>query len=156
MSTRTPNSQKAVFYFSHSTALLPLITALGLYKDPGLLTAQNYRTYGVHRAWNISTISPFSGNIGLLLVNCRGQNQVMVFHNERELHLPDCPSNCTWNNFKNVFNRFQKCDQHKICDLPIENANDDIKEDDNLSIGFRQESPTYITFLVGFALYYTF
>ena len=111
-------STKGTFYFSHSSAVMPLITSLGLFKDNFTMTADSFGAQEANRRkYFSSTVTPFAGNVGFALERCQNgvDHQVVMFHNEVLTPLPLCPGNCSWSQFKDAYRDLIKCPFNQIC-----------------------------------------
>lgn len=98
------------FYFSHSEALLPFLTLLGLYKDNFTLTHDIYGEQIVaNRKYKSSRIGPFSQNIGFVFLDCEednnlAQHRILTLHQEKIVKLDKCNEEaCDWEEFKNAY-----------------------------------------------------
>lgn len=88
----------AVLYFGHAETLIPVLTALGLFRDAAHLRASNM----VHmsgRRFRTSAIAPFAGNVALELYRCGAgeksketQFRVRPLVNEQPVHWELCDS----------------------------------------------------------------
>ena len=111
-------STKGTFYFSHSSAVMPLITSLGLFKDNFTLTADSFESQEAdRRKYFSSKVTPFAGNMGFALERCQDgdDHRVVMFHNEVLTPLPLCPGNCSWSQFKDAYRDLIKCPFNQIC-----------------------------------------
>ena len=111
-------SIKGTFYFSHSSAVMPLITSLGLFKDNFTLTADSFGSQEANRRKYFSSkVTPFAGNLGFVLQRCQegDDHQVVMFHNELLMPLPLCPGHCSWSQFKDAYPDLIKCPFNEIC-----------------------------------------
>ena len=110
---------KGSFYFTHSEALMPFMTLLGLYKDNFILSHDLYGANEVtNRQFKSSLISPFATNVGFALHNCDGEKRVMMYVQEELTALPLCSNEqyCTWDEFKEVMKPLIECDFDAICE----------------------------------------
>ena len=111
-------STKGTFYFSHSSAVMPLITSLGLFKDNFTLTADSFESQEAdRRKYFSSTVTPFAGNVGFVLQRCQNDvgYRVAMFHNEVLKPLPLCPGHCSWSRFKDAYSDLIECPSNGIC-----------------------------------------
>jgi len=109
---------KATLYFSHSTAILPFLSLLGLNKDEYVLTASNYEE-AKSRKYRVSKMDSFAANIGFLMMECdeAPMERVMTFHQERPIMLPNCDElACDWQTFKEIYADDINCQFEEICD----------------------------------------
>jgi len=69
---RSVASRSASFYVGHSTTILPLFAALGLFRDPQPLTAAVWNSSSTirDRQFRTSRIDPMSSNIAFTLYDC--------------------------------------------------------------------------------------
>ena len=96
--------RKGTFLFSHSEAVLPFITLLGLYEDNFKLT---HDTFDQTRLYRTSLIGAFANNVGFVLFECEGQgkdspktHKILALHQEQSVKLPNCASKeCDWEEF---------------------------------------------------------
>jgi len=106
----------ATLYFTNSGAVVKLITALGLYKDSQLKSAE----MDDNRQWRSSKIDPFGNNLAFVSFRCGETDKVMLMHNERVVRLPACPEEdmCDLNTLKDFYkNALSNCDLKKICQI---------------------------------------
>jgi multiple inositol-polyphosphate phosphatase/2,3-bisphosphoglycerate 3-phosphatase len=81
-------SQKGLLRFAHAETLMPFTAILGLNEDPTPLVCD--ASGDPNRKWKTSQISPFSGNIAMLLYNCSDGYKVKLVQNEVESYFPPC------------------------------------------------------------------
>lgn len=83
---------KTVAYFTHSGAVLLLLTALRVARDSDTLRADNY--YNMQqRKWRVSDITPFASNFMAVKYDCPNEvdpSKVMFFLNEKPIHFNWC------------------------------------------------------------------
>ena len=103
-------SQKGTFYFSHSEALLPFQSLLGLYQDDFKLTHDIYGEDKTEkRKYRTSRIGSFAQNIGFVFFECSdNKNKILTLHQEKVVQLDECGKEvgeigCDWEEFKKVF-----------------------------------------------------
>ena len=70
--------------FGHAENVIPLVTALGLFKDDEPLKASNFELKGHDRRFKSSLMSPFSSNVAFVLHKCGADSslKVSLFVNE--------------------------------------------------------------------------
>ena len=99
--------QKGTFYFSHSEALLPFQSLLGLYEDDFDLTKDIYgQRKTENRKYKTSLIGTFAQNIGFVLFECgNDENKIVTLHQEKQVALDACDGKmeCDWEDFKDIF-----------------------------------------------------
>lgn len=88
----TNDGPKAITYFTHSRAILMLLTALRVAHDSDTLRAENY--YNMQqRKWRISDLTPFASNFMAVKYDCPNEveaEKVMFFLNEKPVHFDWC------------------------------------------------------------------
>ena len=97
--------QKGTFYFSHSDALLPFQSLLGLYNDDFDLTNEKYEV-AENRTYRTSYIGTFAQNIGFVRFECdNNETKIITLHQEQKVALDVCDGKveCDWNKFKEAF-----------------------------------------------------
>lgn len=106
--------------FAHGDTILPLYTALGLFRDKQPFTAENYLA-NEKRTFRTSDIVPFSANIALALYNCGASGHVVkIFVNEEAVVIPACGKMvCNYMDIKQYYKQLVNCNFNAIC----ENAN---------------------------------
>lgn len=118
------------FQFGHSETVVPLMTALGLYKDNSPLLATNFESMS-GRKFRTSNIAPYSSNIAFAVYACDDLNTletgsfkpgsqtfvVKLFVNEKEVTIPACDGwLCYYDKVKEKFEDYiSKCDIAKVC-----------------------------------------
>jgi multiple inositol-polyphosphate phosphatase/2,3-bisphosphoglycerate 3-phosphatase len=115
LTTQQGNStEKGLFYFSHSGAILKFLGFLGLYKDHEHLTASNYVTYKSHRLYRTSVIDPFASNIAFVIFK---DLRVSLYHNEELIQIPGCSElKCKFMELKSLFKeRLSNCIFDQLC-----------------------------------------
>ena len=100
-------NQKGTFYFSHSEALLPFQSLLGLYEDDFDLTKDIYGEKKTdNRKYRTSFIGTFAQNIGFVLFECsNSEKKIITLHQEKAVTLDRCGGKmeCDWEEFKDIF-----------------------------------------------------
>ncbi|XP_050732117.1 multiple inositol polyphosphate phosphatase 1-like isoform X2 [Eriocheir sinensis] len=107
-------SPRGIFYFTHSTALLTVMSRLGLYRDAAPLT---HRHMNPARQWRTSQHGTFATNLAFTLSRC-AQNRwwVSVAVGERLVGLDGCAgSGCSWEEFTQVMAGSRSCDLDAVC-----------------------------------------
>ncbi|XP_069164443.1 multiple inositol polyphosphate phosphatase 1 isoform X1 [Procambarus clarkii] len=104
-----------VFHFSHSEALQPVMTRLGLFLDSKPLTHDHEDP---DRLWRTSRHGSFATNVAFTLSSC-GADQwwVSAAVSEQVVSLGGCASSlgCTWDEFIATYGQFLQCDLDAIC-----------------------------------------
>lgn len=88
----TTNGPKSITYFTHSRAILMLLTALRVARDSDTLRAENYYNMQ-HRNWRVSDLTPFASNFMAVKYECPNEveaEKVMFFLNEKPVHFKWC------------------------------------------------------------------
>ncbi|KAJ3020083.1 PHOsphatase [Thoreauomyces humboldtii] len=82
-----------IFKFAHAETIAPLLTTLGLFRDPppGLHPNMTNREMS-SRVYKTSASVPFAGNVVFELLECDGRHVVRVLSNERVVVIPGCGS----------------------------------------------------------------
>lgn len=115
------NSVEAAYLrFAHAETVMPLVSLLGLFKDEKPITADSTQEEIENRKWRTSIISPFAANLMFVLYKCdAGDFRVKLLHNEVEYLIPGCDAiDCTYTQFKKVFNTALNYNFTKVCDIP--------------------------------------
>ena len=102
--------EKGTFYFSHSEALLPFQSLLGLYEDDFELTHDIYGEDKTDkRKYKTSRIGSFAQNIGFVFFECsNNKNKILALHQEKIVQLDECSKEvgevgCDWEDFLDEF-----------------------------------------------------
>lgn len=112
------NLPVAYFYFSHSEAVLPFLSLLGLYKDKEILKHDNYRQVQ-DRHYRTSKIGTFSNNVVFVDLKCQEKNYVMTLHQGKVVKMPECSSEyCEMEEFKSIYQSAISCPIEEICSVP--------------------------------------
>ncbi|XP_060586938.1 multiple inositol polyphosphate phosphatase 1-like [Ruditapes philippinarum] len=120
----------AKFQFGHSETIVPLMTALGLYKDNTPLLATNFNTMS-GRKFRTSNIDPYTSNLAFVIYACdnvmqtyateRGSREFVVklFVNAKEVNIPSCGDlPCYYGVVKRKYNDYiNKCNIKEICGI---------------------------------------
>jgi len=130
---KTDPIPRANLRFAHAETILPLVSILGLFKDPEPLFANT--TWWEQRLFQTSIISPFAANVAFVLYYCdplnRTQNDstappeteefmLKLLHNEKELVFPGCERYGIYCPFSVVQQHYRaklSLDFNKLCDL---------------------------------------
>ncbi|OWF36802.1 Multiple inositol polyphosphate phosphatase 1 [Mizuhopecten yessoensis] len=107
------------FRFGHAETLLPIYSALSLFRDNVPLLASNYNLHR-KRKYRSSNISPFAGNIYPVLYKCGddlGDLYVKMFVNEVDHPLSACGNNlCPYYLLKSVYSdAINNCRFNSLC-----------------------------------------
>ena len=100
------NRPKGTFYFSHSVALLPTLSLLGLFKDSDSLRHDNFEQMRYDREYRTSFIGSFSSSLALILFSCKDEpnERIMAIHQERPVQLDKCQNLlCGFDEFQNAY-----------------------------------------------------
>ncbi|XP_019853182.1 PREDICTED: multiple inositol polyphosphate phosphatase 1-like isoform X2 [Amphimedon queenslandica] len=85
------NPAKVTLRFAHAETLVPLLSALSLYKDDLHLLPSNYHVMSSERKFRVSKMAPFSGNLAFVVYRCTKENDhedfVHVLSNEAPVTL---------------------------------------------------------------------
>eukprot|EP01133_Synstelium_polycarpum_P002441 gene2441-2774_t len=106
--------------FAHAETVIPLVTLLGLYKDPYPLLANATAQQIANRSWRVSQLSPYAANVAFFLYDCgSSQYKVRVDHNEIATFIPGCDNiYCDYQVFKSVFSEALKFNWTESCTNP--------------------------------------
>ena len=111
--TFVAGKEKGTFYFSHSEALLPFQSLLGLYEDDFELTHGIYGEEKTEkRKYRTSRIGSFAQNIGFVFFKCSNKkNKILTLHQEKVVQLEECSKEvgevgCDWEEFKDEYKVF--------------------------------------------------
>ncbi|XP_012144858.2 multiple inositol polyphosphate phosphatase 1 [Megachile rotundata] len=100
---------QGVFYFSHSSSVQLLLTAMKIAEDSIPLKASNYETME-NRKWSTSRLVPFAANLAAVFYKCDSSNKVRLYLNEVPVDYEGCEKGvCEWDYLKeklgpNAFN----------------------------------------------------
>lgn len=117
---------------AHLTTLLPVMAALGLYKDNKPLLATN-RAAMENRLFRPSRIAPFSANLAFVLYACHPREDetertfaVQLLVNEHPVKLPGCTSMlCPYKQVKDRYSKLiEGCDITVVCTSGREHKNE--------------------------------
>ncbi|XP_055322266.1 multiple inositol polyphosphate phosphatase 1-like [Sitodiplosis mosellana] len=118
----TNNLPKTVAYFTHSKAIVLLLTALRFFKDSDSLRADNYYSMS-QRKWRSSYILPFASNLVAIKYDCPNdmeRDKVMFFLNEKPItDLDWCKVGlCNLADVKERYKKFTQanCDEYYCTD----------------------------------------
>ncbi|XP_069125102.1 multiple inositol polyphosphate phosphatase 1-like [Argopecten irradians] len=119
------------FRFAHAETLAPVYAALGLYKDPEPLRANNFEKQTT-RQFRSSKILPFAANLVFVLYECEPDVDmedfeesdeeniyVKMFVNEEAVIIPACGEIlCKYSDVrKYYFKHVDRCDFEKVCEI---------------------------------------
>lgn len=108
---------RVVAYFTHETELQIFLTALGAFKDPTPLQANNFDLMG-KRLFKSSQWTPFAANVLAVKYHCRERAEpvnVGFFLNEKHLELDWCRGRlCSWSEVVQRFRRYVEGDCSKL------------------------------------------
>ncbi|CAL4111594.1 unnamed protein product [Meganyctiphanes norvegica] len=116
--TEDGDTTKGVFYFSHSEALIKMMTRLGLHHDDTPLT---HSSIDPDRLWRSSLHAPFGTNVAFTLSSCsNGGWWVSLAESETPTAIPGCSggtAGCSWEEFLQVLGPFEDCPFEDMCKL---------------------------------------
>lgn len=107
---------RGTFYFTHSEAVLPFVSLLGLYKDNEGPRHDNFEAMR-DRKYRTSKIGSFTNNVGMVLFECEeGAKKVLTLHQETPVKLELCDDLlCDWNQFLQAYQEDISCDFDGMC-----------------------------------------
>ncbi|CAD5115955.1 DgyrCDS4885 [Dimorphilus gyrociliatus] len=89
------NFEQLHFQFGHAETLMPIIAALGLFRDSTPLRADEFKK-NIDRKLRVSKIAPFSTNLAFVLYHCKDENKedykLQLLFKERPIPFPACES----------------------------------------------------------------
>ncbi|KAK9508624.1 hypothetical protein O3M35_006145 [Rhynocoris fuscipes] len=104
-------------FFTHSVMLRAVLTRLGIAKDIMPPTHINFNpSTTTRRQWRTSIISPFAGNLAVVLYRCQNSKyKVMFYLNEQIIDYAGCKVGlCDWSY---IYNSFAELVNPSICNL---------------------------------------
>ncbi|XP_068161906.1 multiple inositol polyphosphate phosphatase 1b [Antennarius striatus] len=109
--------EPASILVGHAETLLPLLSLLGLYKDPTPLTATNYQSqHG--RSFRSGVIAPYAANLLLVLYDCQRGPRLQMLLNEAPLRFPGLEDDAPL--YRDVRAQYRHlldgCDANKACE----------------------------------------
>ncbi|KAJ3608220.1 hypothetical protein NHX12_025270 [Muraenolepis orangiensis] len=115
--------EAATVQVGHGETLLPLLSLLGLYKDPVPPTADNYsQQHG--RSFRTSGIVPYAANMLFVLYDCRHGPRLQLVLNETPVRFPGLAAGQEVPLYADVRLRYREllegCDIQKECELGIQ------------------------------------
>ncbi|XP_071770200.2 multiple inositol polyphosphate phosphatase 1b [Centroberyx gerrardi] len=113
-----PLSESASIQLGHAETLLPLLSLLGLYKDPAPPTALNYHTqHG--RSFRSGRIVPYAANLLFVLYDCRRGPRLQLLLNEAPLRFPGLEEDAPpYEAVRDAYRHLlQGCDFHSECEV---------------------------------------
>eukprot|EP00127_Corallochytrium_limacisporum_P003530 Clim_evm13s150 gene=Clim_evmTU13s150 len=119
---------KGAFRFAHAETLIPLVNLMGLYTqgEKGNLTADEYETHIKDREFRSGIMSPFSGNIGMVVYKCTGTTpdnvhwKVATLLNERVYKMTQVGCDhllCDYSKMHHYFRDHYGCNFDEVCSL---------------------------------------
>lgn len=104
---------ETIAYFTHSRAVLMLLTSLRIARDADKLRADNY--YNMQqREWRVSDITPFASNFMAVKYECPNEveaEKVMFFLNEKPVHFDWCREGlCNLSDVKEKYDEYASVD----------------------------------------------
>lgn len=128
---------KAKLRFGHAETIFPLVSILGLFKDPFPLLANTTYPQREARLWESSVISPFAANTLFIHYQCRDGSYVKILHNEKEYVIPGCEGLfCSWSRFKSIFSDYLNLDFKKLCDDGSASSDSQSKSNPSSPVGW--------------------
>jgi len=118
---------KGSYRFGHAETTLPVMTALGLFKDKFQLRHDTDAALIESRQWNMSHVSPMASNILFVLHDCEGTNKIQLYVNEQLTSMSEvctqipadradaAASLCTVASFAKKFPEYQNRDWDRDC-----------------------------------------
>ncbi|KAF3853012.1 hypothetical protein F7725_013700 [Dissostichus mawsoni] len=89
--TDAPPALTASVLLGHAETLLPLLSLLGLYRDPHPPTADNYQQqHG--RTFRSGLIVPYAANLLFVLFDCQRGPRLQLLLNEKPVRFPGLPT----------------------------------------------------------------
>jgi len=127
--------------FGHAENIIPLVTALGLFKDDEPLKASNFEK-SHNRNFKSSLLSPFSSNVAFILNKCNTDNsfKVSLFVNElpvwhvKEAGNLECAAGagknfssvCSLNDLKKQLDKYSKLNFEEHCKIKMTDKKDEL------------------------------
>ncbi|XP_033225689.1 multiple inositol polyphosphate phosphatase 1 [Belonocnema kinseyi] len=116
---RSSEEYSVVAYFTHSGAILKLLSLIGVAKDEIPLTHDSFLFHKANRVWRTSFIDAFASNVAFILYECESQGPSVLFmHQERIVNLPNCPENtpCPISVMKDMYpDNHEECKFDEMC-----------------------------------------
>lgn len=109
---------QAVVYFTHTSAMLKMLSHLQLHKDEENLTSDGFSNNAKSRKWKVSQVNAFGSNLAFVLYICDSEEMLLTLHQERQVTLPGCPpdSLCPLKRILKLYNRsVESCNFHEMC-----------------------------------------
>lgn len=108
------NGPKTVAYFTHSAAIVLLLTALRIAHDMDTLRADNFHDMQ-QRQFRISALTPFAANFMAIKYDCPNEpitEKVAFFLNEKPVHLDWCDESglCNLSDVKEQYGDYMNMD----------------------------------------------
>lgn len=120
---------QSILKFAHAETIMPVLTALQLFKDSPLLTAN---AVVVNRKWKNSIVSPFGANLWFELHQCGNfdnnpqtssnfEYRVRILHNEKQQVPPGCTQSkllnksCSLSDFQKLMQPLLNCNFDQVC-----------------------------------------
>ena len=108
--------QRANLRFAHSGTIVPIVTALGLYRDPVLLRHDSSPAVIDSRVFRTSYMSNKGTNVAFVLYECSGSYVVKVLQSEREVVVDGCSSvYCPFEQFEAAYREYLDLDFEEYC-----------------------------------------
>jgi multiple inositol-polyphosphate phosphatase/2,3-bisphosphoglycerate 3-phosphatase len=110
--------QVANLRFAHSSTVVPLSSAFGLYDDGFLLHHDTPQSIINTRKFRTSILSPMGTNFAFILYECQqgDQFQIKVLQNEKETIVAGCPTlYCPLDTFVSAYKSYLDADFDDVC-----------------------------------------
>jgi hypothetical protein len=116
--------QRANLRFAHSSTIVPLLTALGLYRDPVQLYHDSPANVIANRVFRTSYMSNKGTNVAFVLYDCGASGPlVKVLQSEREVVISGCGSvYCPLSTFEAAYRSYLDLDFDTYCRNNVEAA----------------------------------
>jgi len=109
--------------FAHGETVIPVLSALGLYKpnNNSEMSSDSTPQQIRNRVWKSSIANPFGSNIALILYNCSNVFKVKILHNEAPVIINGCNDiYCPFEVLKHQLRDYINCSFDNICGKPVE------------------------------------
>lgn len=107
------NQPQVTAYFTHSSMIHLMLTALGAVVDREALRADNYPQMN-RRKFRTSELSPFAANLAVIKYDCPNDNErnkIMFFLNQKPLDFDWCNVGlCNWSDVRHKLAKFESVD----------------------------------------------
>jgi len=116
-------SQRANLRFAHAETIMPIVAALGLYKDSKPLLHNSPDDVIATRLWRGSVIAPYASNVAFVTYNCSSASSPMDFRvrllvSEKEMQFPGCGAvYCPLKTLKTLYESALTCNFDQMCGI---------------------------------------